>query len=282
MRRAYAVIAMLVSMPFSLMARDALAAQERYEWVIAQKSPLYGKRLFYISHDAVKIVDASGSEFELLAKAPSWKEYCFKRSTRVYAVTDHFELQDALVSAAYVKTGLPGEPGSFKSIGKVRSSGLTCTKYLEPVNNYTLTADDITVDPKVAEILSTYYSIPNFKSVPIANWTGTASGEETKLKTGSPRGAHQDSAIWISASHYYVPVANNYKFKTESCRKVPYNASDFELPNGLRKVKELSQIVIDTDQRKKIQSMIEDVGFASDLGKGPDKQGKKKQPPVRK
>jgi hypothetical protein len=274
MRQPILLALVLASISQNQIAAPSLAAEEKSEWVLVQSSHFYGPQTLYISNDAVRIANGSTYGFEVLAKAPTWKRYCFKKAGKSFAVSDRFDLETALLGKfGSFKTSEPKIQALVVSQGSTNLQGIRCTKYLEPEHQaYTLTTNELNVDCKIGEVISEYYRVPYFKSVPLANWSLKKPSQAAKTSAKPPNldKSKQKIPNWLDVDYknYVTPTAIEYKFKTESCKKVKYNARDFAMPEGLREVKEISQ-VISSDQNKEIESLIDDIGFASERKREP-------------
>jgi len=256
------------------------AAAEKTEWIIDQQGgPDLGDHVIYVSPNAVRIVNQK-LEFEILSRAPDWKVCLFKRKDKSMKVTTKVD------RTIFTFWRSASRPNPFIEVGAEKWNGLKCTKYLEPRSAFTLTADDIKVNPGAAKVICDYYNIPVFKHVPLINCHATESAlknaeslspatipqsfqpsvpmrQPTIIKTAVAGGKSQ--ANWLKLDNYGVQQKSlTYKFRTRSLRNVELNADDFRLPDGLREVSDMSLIVLGSKKTKQIESMIDDIGFTTD------------------
>jgi hypothetical protein len=222
-----------------------VAAANQEEWIFRQNSPQFGGHVIYVCHDAIKLVSLRYG-FEALERAPDWKVHAFQRKDKIVCVTDKIDLQEILPISRFNK------PKGFKVLpGKRNLKGLSCTAYREPNDVTTLTTDIVKTDPKAIQFLCDYYIIPRFTQFPVYNYLGKRNPSAYQKRNWGDLNEFSD-----------IVDTTSYKFITDSWQKVPYNAKDFACPTNYKIVKDQRQILVGSDQKKEIESLLDNIGFS--------------------
>src|SRR5271166_344924 len=108
-----------------LYANPASGAQDS-EWILQQHKDVQGDLVVYVSHDAVKIINAHRG-YQVVTKAPAWTVHCFRPLEKT-------EWKGGLEAFTGAMLENPGEDGNLDQprlapVGKGELIGLKCTKY---------------------------------------------------------------------------------------------------------------------------------------------------------
>jgi hypothetical protein len=205
LRQSFWVIASLLTLPMTGLKAQA----DEQGWVLTQRSSSLGDQYVYISPSGVKIQNAQQG-VGTIVKAPSWDVLFFNDKTKSYY----------LMSYGQWKTKLAGNkskiPHAAWSQGRSASiAGLRATQYVmknsgaskgpnEWVSAEYWVANDIKVNPKLSELLSTAYGTPDNSCVPLRLTYKTAAG-----KAGTSLDTYREQATSIPTSYFNGP--NGYQ-----------------------------------------------------------------------
>jgi len=230
----------------SLVFSSPKSVQE--EWIFHQISPQFGNQTVYVCHDAIKIVNAR-YHFEIVASSPTWKLHSFRRDNKTICNVDKIDLEDALPLSRVPK------PGAFRFEREQTWQGLPCKRFREVNGASTLSTDKVRTDRKAVAVLCNYYNVPKFSDFPVCNfWNRSES-------------VHYSNKDWEDMTQFRdITDASTFKFITKSWQKVPYNPNDFVYPTNYRVITDIKDMVLG-DHKKQLESLIDDLGFASDTGK---------------
>jgi hypothetical protein len=144
------------------------------------------------------------------------------------------------------------------SIGSGVEKGLRYTKYAHSPRTSLVVygADDLAVGAKAAECLCRFYDIPPIIKVPLFRCNYKA--------RSAPARATKNAVAWIEIDYAHdLRTGTVIHLETKSCTKVPFNASDFQLPHGYKTCK-VTQVAYSRHQKESMNEVFNDMGFASD------------------
>lgn len=133
-------------------------------------------------------------------------------------------------------------------------AGLKYTKYRTPVSrkDLILAASEIPVADEVGEFLSRLYVVPNSHNVPLFRDCDRGKGlQPERFKIGAVRNG--------SANDLRGGVL--HKLVTKSWKKTTFNSSDFELPKGFERRKDIIQVSYSANKKEELGSFLNELGF---------------------
>jgi hypothetical protein len=137
-------------------------------------------------------------------------------------------------------------------------NGLKYTKYAlpPPSKEAGYGADDISSAPQAADFLSRFYNIPDTGKIPLYRCNDRGKG----------RPLQQGKGGWlkteIGTDLRSGPVV---ELTTISGKKLPFNASDFEYPQGYKRKGNLTAVTFSSRQKETMNDAINDLGFTSEI-----------------
>jgi hypothetical protein len=258
----FGLLAMLVIFSAGIFNTSVFAAAKasQEEWIFHQTSPQFGNQEIYVCHDAIKIVNGRYN-FEIVAKVPDWKLHAFRRENKTFCIVDKIDLEDVMPLSRVPK------PGAFFLEGLQTWQGLACKRFKESNGASTLTTNMVKTDRRANWVLCNYYNVPNFADFPVCNfWNRSTQVQYTRKD-------------WADMSQFRdITDSSTYKFATRSWQKVAYNPNDFVYPSGYRRTSEMKEIVLG-EQKKQLESLIDNLGFTSDSMKQANTKGGTKTSP---
>jgi hypothetical protein len=196
----------LISCLLTLQLPGLKAQADEQGWVLTQRSSTLGDQYVYISPSGVKIQNAQQG-VGTIVRAPSWDVLFFNDKTRVYFPMSYQAWKGKLASKggkfphagwAQGRTGsimgLRATQYNMKNTGTPRSAN-------EWVSAEYWVANDIKVNPKLSELLSTAYGTPDNPCVPLRLTYKTASG-----KSGTSLDTYREQATSIPTSYFNGPT----------------------------------------------------------------------------
>ncbi len=233
----------LVAVFFALSAPSALADDKG--WVLTQKSLTLGDQYVYISPSGLKCVNPKAG-FAMVSKAPDWNIVMFNDKTRVYFQTTLDSYKRTLASRG-LTSDLAGRKWSRGSGGNI--AGLRATQYvmrgggsisLVGANGKTKistvnaadywVSDDITVPPRLADLLSSAYGLPTTQNVPLRLECTDAKGQKRMLET----------------------------YRMQTIASIP--SSYFQCPGGYKAVQSDAEVMMNDEQKQMIDDMSREMG----------------------
>jgi hypothetical protein len=236
-------VAWLAAVFFVLSAPFAIADDKG--WVLTQKSSQLGDQYIYISPSGLKCVNPRAG-FAMVSKAPDWNIIMYNDKTRVYYQTtlDNYKRQLAsrgltadlanrqwsrgqtnniagLRATQYVMRG-GGKISHQGANGKIRTSTVSAADYW--------VSDDITVPPRLGDLLSSAYGLPTTQNVPLRLEMTDAKGPKRMLET----------------------------YRMQVLATIPSNY--FECPGGYKAVQSDAEVMMNDEQKQMIDDMSREMG----------------------
>jgi len=247
------------------------------EWILTQEHPDSGRLFVYIAPKAVKIVSIKRG-FEILASAPDWLVHSFRRQDKLMFTTKLSTFTSLAMVSPFGDTKLKPSHYAVTRTGSLK--GLKYTQYEQgsQLNNHVVWgADDIPVDKHVCEFLCRYYYMPAMDTVPLYEHAKHTLAHIAMETVPTRKSDHPWFDTESLNEHHDARAGITVKMTTSAWRKVPYNASDFELPTGFAIAKDAKQVMVSGSQKKQIEEMFDSIGFTSDLMRKDTGEGKSKQ-----
>lgn len=215
-------------------------------WVLTQKSTTLGDQYVYISSNGLKCVNPRAG-FALVTHAPDWNVVLFNDKTKVYFETTLDKWKQQLSNRG-LSSPMSGK--SWSKGGSAQIAGLKATEYVmrggattfqmavrsaQHARQVTIqganyfVSDEITVPPKLADLLSTAYGLPPTQNVPL---------RLNCVESGRPRVLLDTYHMELSA----IPI------------------SYFQCPQGYKPVKSDAEVMMTDDQRQMIEDMTKEMG----------------------
>ncbi len=235
-------------------ASFAAAPNKKFQWVLVQNGIEESGHVVTVSHDAVSVVSQKYG-YHVVAAAPTWVVHCFRPNEKIEWVTKLETFNGhRLFSPFAVGTANTTQMNFY---GKGKFLGLKVTKYSEVSSPKSLSylADEIPVTPKVAEFLCRYYDVPEMEKIPLFHCV------DKGYAPPKPRKGDQWSFDEIAKDLRQGTVVD---LTTISCKKVPYNSSEFEYPQGFRKVTSPGQAAYSSGQKEMFTDFLDDVGLSTE------------------
>lgn len=235
--------ALVAGLMFVLSAPSAFADDKG--WVLTQKSAQLGDQYIYISPSGLKCVNPRAG-FAMVSKAPDWNIIMYNDKTRVYYQTtlDNYKRQLAsrgltadlanrqwsrgqtnniagLRATQYVMRG-GGKISHQGANGKIRTSTVSAADYW--------VSDEITVPPRLGDLLSSAYGLPTTQNVPLRLEMTDAKGPKRMLET----------------------------YRMQALATIPSNY--FECPGGYKAVQSDAEVMMNDEQKQMIEDMSREMG----------------------
>jgi hypothetical protein len=219
-------------------AAQSPALADDQGWILTQKSLTLGDQYVYVSPAGVKVWNPN-AEFAMVAHAPDWQITLYNQKSKIYYQTSIEKWKQDLASH-----GLNGQFGnaSWNRAANSKICGLKATEFsmagntikgkkgvAHKIDNATYwTSDDITVPPKLADLLATAYGLPPSANIPL------------KLS--------------YTDSHGAKSLLDTYR-----AQAAPIPISYFDCPTGLTLAKSYSEVMMNDDQRQVLNDMAREL-----------------------
>ena len=226
------------------------------EWILVQNEDGSGLNTVYVTRDAIKIVNAHLG-CQMLVRAPDWKVHCFQQKEKVEWIGNLEQFSGDIMINPY---STPTRPAAVpvKVIGSGTIKGLRYLKYPVNRNQIFLAAEELHISPQAADFISRFYGTPYVQGVPLYSCT-FLKGEKLNASQLNP---------WIDMGMTNdLRTGLRVNLETQSGKKVPYNAADFQLPRNYKRSVSLSSVALSGDKKSQFSDMLDSVGFTTDVGK---------------
>lgn len=256
----------LAFLPLSLLCAQAADSNKKSQWILVQNGIERSDHVVTVSYDGVKIFSPKYGYYVMTA-APSWDVHCFRPAEKIEWVTKFETFNGNRLFSPFATGNANNTPMTF--YGKADFKGLKITKYshVDSPKSLSYGADEIPVSAKTAEFLCRYYDVPTISKIPLfhCNDKGYASVKR--------EGGHW-SFDEIAADVRQGTVVD---LTTNSWRKVPYKASDFQYPRGFKRVTSAGQAAYSRGQKEMFNDFLDGVGLSTEQKgtKGSKDPGKK-------
>lgn len=223
-------------------AAPAQAAAAK-EWQFEQKHHHSGYHKFYIAAREVRIVNINFG-YQLVSKAPNWDVHVFRTDDKVIC---------SVSRKAYYKqqTSHPENLrlNKFPVVKREEFLGAKTTVYRGPHHDdWVVTFKDVPVE--VYDLISAYYKSPPVDGVVLKSYKPPVKGpKKTKL-----------ASMWLDERE------SGTRLLASMLKEMPYNAADFAIPKGLKKVTEMKTVTTSIEGRREADSIIEQMGVGEALG----------------
>ncbi len=246
-----------------------VAARSKKEvWVLGVLHRSSGQYLYYITDDAVKLVNTNNGGI-VIAKAPEWRVSCFRTSEKLEYLSDLRNFDKSSISALIpVKSKAPLLIHPKYDAGIEELSGLPCKKTTIAEGNTVWVAADIKPAAQISELIARYFGSPDLEAITVKEIRGPRK-KNRQAKDGSDKRKTTEGVPW-AAFNDYGDTGNPLQVSLTSWKKVPFNSAYFEYPKNYKRTKDLQQVIISRSNRAQIVNLIEDIT----LGKSGDPKKK--------
>jgi hypothetical protein len=224
----------------TLASASALAAQE---WQFEQKHHHSGSHKFYIAAKEVKIVNINLG-YQLVSKTPSWDVNIFRTDDKVICTlprTQYYKEQ------AFHPENL--RLNKFPVVKTEEFLGAKTTVYRGPHHDdWVATFKDVPVE--VYDLITAYYKSPPVDGVVLKSYKPSVK-RPAKKKLAS---------MWIDEHE------SGTRLLASKLKESPYNAADFAVPKGFKKVMDMKVVTTSVEGRREADSIIEQLGVGETLG----------------
>ncbi len=235
---------------------NAAETKTQAEWILVQNEDGCGLNTVYVTHDAVKIVNTHLG-CHLVVKAPDWKVHCFQLKEKIEWIGALDQFSGEVMLNPY---SAPRRPAAvpLRVVGTGTLKGLRYKKYPVSDNALLLVAADISITPQAGAFISRFYGSPYVPEVPLYSFS-VLQGQKLNASAQNP---------WMD-----LGVTNDLRtglrvnLETQSSKKVPYNAADFETPRNYKHTTDLVSVTLSGDKKLQFNDMLDNVGFTSTLGR---------------
>jgi hypothetical protein len=190
-------------------ASYSIARADEQGWVLTQRSKSLGDQYVYISPSGVKVQNAQQG-VGTVVRAPNWDVLFFNDKSRLYFSMSYQQWKTKLaankakIPPANWVTGRSGSIAGLKATQYVMKNAARPRGPNDWVSAEYWVANDIKVNPRLSELLSTAYGTPDNSCVPLRLSYRTAAG-----KTGMSLDTYREQATSIPTSYYNGP--NGYQ-----------------------------------------------------------------------
>lgn len=219
----------------------ALAAKGT-AWKMVQKEKSLGVQTIHFSSTGVKIADKARG-FTVVSTAPDWNVIAYRDDDKVFCKLTKNQYYGQ--QAFKVKHG--------HSLGKVLKNytfgPVTAPMYYGPYHNDVIKRFD-GVPVEVEDLISSFYKGNSIDGIILRSVSNAMSRTKT------------DSSVFMPVDMNPTGVLR----ETLSLTSVPYNASDFKVPSGMRQVHDMKQVTTGKSKRKEAESIFLEMGVGDELG----------------
>ncbi len=218
-------------------------AAENSQWLIVQWHHKAGKHEIRICPTAVRIDDKTAG-FALISKAPKWEVQAFRQDDKVVCTMPrslYYAKQDFKIAGKRMY--------DFENMGTQTICGMKTQAFHTPkVDVYTVKLPGVSTP--IEDLIVAYYEMRTFEGVAL---------KMTKTFRGFSKG--RNISLFSSSSPGLELV-----LETKEIKRIPFNASDFVVPRGLRQIDALEQVKTSVAGRKEGDEIFSDLGLGEKLG----------------
>ena len=218
-------------------------AAENSEWLIVQWHHKAGRHEIRICPSAVRIEDKTAG-FALISKAPKWDVQAFRQDDKVVCTMPrslYYAKQDFRIIGPRMY--------NFENMGTQTICGMKARAFHTPkVDIYTVKLPGVSAP--IEDLIVAYYEMRTFEGVAL---------KVTKTIRGFSKG--RDISLFSRSSPGLELV-----LETKEIKRIPFNASDFAVPRGLRHIDALEQVKTSVSGRKDGDEIFSDLGLGEKLG----------------
>lgn len=223
-------------------------------WLLEQNEEDFGDCSIYLWHDGIKVVSRK-LDCELLCKAPDWKVHFYSNDQKSEWIGELPQFSGLVMANPFAQPDVT-KTLAIKAVGSGDLNGLKYTKYRTQFSAKDLiyTANDLDVDPKVAEFMARMYVVPLTKKIPLSRITDKGQGRKLAKRK-------QVTLSNSSASDLRGGVVT--KLVTKSWKPIRYNPVDYATPKGYKRMKDIIQVSYSANRKAEVDSMLDQIGFKS-------------------
>lgn len=229
------------------------------EWCLEQTADLKPNSRVYVSEKAIR-VDALEPGYTIICKAPDWTVHCFRHDEKTEWFGTLSDFNAILLSNPYFEGGIKKQykwqlvPDKQKSM---TICGLDCQRYRTRGTLYAC-SDKIKVQPQIALFYNRLYGSAILPSMPLYICANRKGAQPKRTK--EPNWMDIDMATDLRGGK--VVVLSTTKISSQQFRE-----SDFALPQGYKRKKDLIEIGYSPKQRLQIDDLVDNVGYEGSVEK---------------
>lgn len=227
----------------SILLPQCSNAAENSQWLIVQWHHKAGKHEIRICSTAVRIDDKTAG-YALISKAPKWEVQAFRLDDKVVCTMPrslYYAKQDFKIAGPRMY--------DFENIGTQTICGMRAQAFHTPrVDIYTVKLPGVSTP--IEDLIVAYYEMRTFEGVALK-----------VTKTLRRFSKSRDISPFSSSSPGLEVV-----LETKEIKRMPYNASDFVVPRGLRQIDALEQVKTSVAGRQVGDEIFSDLGLGEKLG----------------
>lgn len=257
-------------MALFLLASSVYAAPQ--EWLLEQQQESNYLKV-WLTEKAIAIeTKPMGCRF--VVKAPDYKVHCFRPKEKVEWVGEIADFNSIVLTSPWASIDPRQEKekmlkdASIKRIkaGESQICGLRCSKYIIKRTEI-YACDDIAVSSPLLDFYKRLVFCPRLNSLPLRCYI-YARGREWQRPSKSLSYQYDE--------HMLTDLRNGklLRLDTMSCKKIPYNPRDFDVPVGLKRKVDLIEVSYSPGQREQIESMMDNMVFESKAARSSSKDRK--------
>ncbi len=238
----------LASLVFAQTAR----AEKVAEWRLEQKHYLSGDHVIFLTPISIRVFNKQIG-FQIVSKAPDWKVYAFRDDDKVmremtrpefYENQEYHPVNFDTANRKWTKIGTQSVGGTKVDVFRFGVD----EKWLGHLPGISRAAHDL--------ILAYYKLKPS-------------DGLLMKYSTDGANAQEKGRSFLASEYKGRLIVVETLRIK-----EVPYNAADFKVPTGYKKIVATEQIMTSASRRKEADNVFEELGLGEKLGTKKSKQSR--------
>ncbi|MBX9941720.1 MAG: hypothetical protein K2Y32_20815 [Candidatus Obscuribacterales bacterium] len=235
------------------------------EWLLEQKQESNYLKVWLTEKAIAIATEPMGCHF--VVKAPDYRVHCFRPKEKVEWVGEIANFNSIVLTSPWASIDPQQERRKMAKealskrvkVGESMICGLKCSKYVVR-NTESYACDDISVAEPILDFYKRLVFSPRLGSLPLRCYSYTR-GQDLKRLPKSMSFQIDDSMLADLRSGKLL------KLDTTSCKKIPYNPKDFEVPAGLKRKVDLIEVSYSPGQRDQIESMMDNIVFESKVGR---------------
>lgn len=222
------------------------------EWILSQNEEDFGDCTVYVCHDGAKVVSTKLG-CNLVCKAPDWKVHCFNVAEKTEWIGELKQFNGVVMANPFAMPD-PHKFSRLREVGVGEFKGLKYIKYRTPYSSkdLVLASTDIAVAEQIGEFLARLYVVPDAHAVPLFR----------ECDRGRDRNVERFKAFAVrngSANDLRGGVL--HKLVTKSWKKIAFNESDFAIPKGFVRKKDIIQVSYSAGRKEELGSFLNELGF---------------------
>lgn len=218
-------------------------AEKSTQWVMEQRHHQSGYSKFHFTANAIKIYSKNFG-FYLVSKAPDWNVHAFRPDDKT-AITmtrkQFFDQQHFGIHKPPINAGAPIATDTIFSMKAKEYRSIYHDDWVAQFNG---------IPRPVWDLISAHYRSQRVDGIILKS----VKNDKSKPKKSVLK------SIWDDEPE------SGARLETLSLKEIPFKKSDFEVPQGYRKVTDLRQVLTSNESRREADSIIMQMGLGEKLG----------------